>query len=129
MDSLKNGYIPVISTIAGGYNGEVYNINADLAAAKIAAKLGAKKLILMTDIRGLLRDVNDDESLISTLNVSEVPLLKKEGVIKGGMIPKVDCCVEAVRSGVGRAHILDGRIKHSILLELFSDEGIGTMLY
>lgn len=129
MDSLKNGYIPVISTIAGGYNGEVYNINADLAAAKIAAKLGAKKLILMTDIRGLLRDVNDDETLISTLNVSEVPLLKKEGVIKGGMIPKVDCCVEAVRSGVGRAHILDGRIKHSILLELFSDEGIGTMLY
>lgn len=129
MDSIKNGYIPVISTIAGGYNGEVYNINADLAAARIAAKLGAKKLILMTDIRGLLRDVNDEDTLISVVNVSDVPMLKKEGIIKGGMIPKIDCCVDAVRSGVKRAHILDGRIKHSILLELFSDEGIGTMLY
>ncbi len=129
MDSLKNGYIPVISTIAGGENGEVYNINADLAAARIAAKLSAKKLILMTDVRGLLRDVNDDSTLISTVCVSDVPSLKKERIIQGGMIPKIDCCVEAVRSGVGRAHILDGRLKHSILLELFSDEGIGTMLY
>ncbi|MCR5653081.1 MAG: acetylglutamate kinase [Ruminococcus sp.] len=129
MDSLKNGYIPVISTIAGGKNGEVYNINADLAAARIAAKLSAKKLILMTDVRGLLRDVHDDESLISTVCVSDVPSLKKEGIIQGGMIPKIDCCVEAVRSGVSRAHIIDGRLKHSILLELFSDEGIGTMLY
>ncbi|MEE3333005.1 MAG: acetylglutamate kinase [Ruminococcus sp.] len=129
MDSIKNGYIPVISTIAGGYDGEVYNINADLAAARIAAKLGAKKLILMTDIRGLLRDVDDEDTLISVVNVSDVPSLKKEGIIKGGMIPKIDCCVDAVRSGVRRAHILDGRIKHSILLELFSDEGIGTMLY
>ena len=129
MDSLKNGYIPVISTIAGGKNGEVFNINADLAAARIAAKLGAKKLILMTDVRGLLRDIHDDSTLISTVNVSDVPSLKNEGIIQGGMIPKIDCCVEAVRSGVGRAHILDGRLKHSILLELFSDEGIGTMLY
>ncbi len=128
MDSLKNGYIPVISTIAGGYNGEVYNINADLAAAKIAAKLGAKKLILMTDIRGLLRDVNDESSLISVVKVNDVPKLMGDGVIKGGMIPKIDCCVDALRSGVKRAHILDGRLKHSILLELFSDEGIGTML-
>ena len=129
MDSIKNGYIPVISTIAGGYDGEVYNINADLAAAQIAAKLNAKKLILMTDIRGLLKDVNDEDSLISVVNVSEVPQLKKEGVISGGMIPKIDCCVEAVRSGVNRAHIIDGRLEHSILLELFSDEGIGTMFY
>ncbi|MBQ7505004.1 MAG: acetylglutamate kinase [Ruminococcus sp.] len=129
MDSLKNGYIPVISTIAGGKNGEVYNINADLAAARIAAKLSAKKLILMTDVRGLLRNVKDESTLVSTVNVSDVPSLKKDGIIKGGMIPKIDCCVEAVRSGVGRAHILDGRLKHSILLELFSDEGIGTMLY
>ncbi len=129
MDSLKNGYIPVISTIAGGKNGEVYNINADLAASRIAAKLSAKKLILMTDVRGLLRNVKDESTLVSTVNVSDVPSLKKDGIIKGGMIPKIDCCVEAVRSGVGRAHILDGRIKHSILLELFSDEGIGTMLY
>ena len=129
MDSLKNGYIPVISTIAGGYNGEVFNINADLVAAKIAGKLGAKKLILMTDIRGLLRDVNDEDTLISTVNVNEVPNLIGNGIISGGMIPKIDCCVDAVRSGVKRAHILDGRLKHSILLELFSDEGIGTMFY
>ncbi len=128
-DSLKNGYIPVISTIAGGYDGEVYNINADLAAAKIASKLGAVKLMLMTDIRGLLRDINDEESLISVLNANEVPKLKKEGIISGGMIPKIDCCVDAVKSNVSRAHILDGRLKHSLLLELFSDEGIGTMIY
>ncbi len=129
MDSMKNGYIPVISTIAGGYNGEVYNINADLAAARIASKLGAIKLILMTDTRGLLRDVNDESTLISVVNANEVPALKKQGIISGGMIPKIDCCVDAVKSNVGRAHILDGRLKHSLLLELFSDEGIGTMIY
>ncbi len=128
-NAMKNGYIPIVATVAGGYDGNVYNINADLAAAQIAAKIGAKKLILMTDIRGLLRDVNDEESLISVVNVSEVPMLKRDGIIKGGMIPKIDCCVEAVRSGVNRAHIIDGRIEHSILLELFSDEGIGTMFY
>lgn len=128
-NAMQNGYIPIVATVAGGYDGNVYNINADLAAAQIAAKLGAKKLILMTDIRGLLRDVNDDESLISVVNVSEVPMLKREGIIKGGMIPKIDCCVEAVRNGVNRAHIIDGRLEHSILLELFSDEGIGTMFY
>ena len=103
--------------------------HADLAAAQIASKLSAKKLILMTDIRGLLRDVEDENSLISVVNVSEVPMLKRDGIIKGGMIPKIDCCVEAVRSGVSRAHIIDGRLEHSILLELFSDEGIGTMFY
>ena len=127
--AMRDGYIPIISTIAGGYDGNVYNINADLAAAQIAAKLGAKKLILMTDIRGLLRDVHDEDSLISVVNVSEVPMLKRDGIIKGGMIPKIDCCVEAVRNGVNRAHIIDGRLEHSILLELFSDEGIGTMFY
>lgn len=126
---MSNGYIPIVATVAGGYDGSVYNINADLAAAQIAAKIGAKKLILMTDIRGLLRDVNDDKSLISVVNVSEVPMLKREGIINGGMIPKIDCCVEAVRNGVNRAHIIDGRLEHSILLELFSDEGIGTMFY
>ncbi len=129
MDSVNNGYVPIIATVAGGYKGEVFNINADLAASQIAAKIGAKKLILMTDIRGLLKDVNDESSLISVVNVSEVPSLKREGIITGGMIPKIDCCVEAVRSGVNRAHIIDGRIEHSILLELFSDEGIGTMFY
>lgn len=126
---MNNGYIPIVATVAGGYDGSVYNINADLAAAQIAAKLGAKKLILMTDIRGLLRDINDENSLISVVNVSEVPMLKRDGIIKGGMIPKIDCCVEAVRNGVNRAHIIDGRLEHSILLELFSDEGIGTMFY
>jgi acetylglutamate kinase len=128
-NAMNDNYIPIVATVAGGYDGNVYNINADLAAAQIAAKLGAKKLILMTDIRGLLRDVNDENSLISVVNVSEVPMLKRDGIIKGGMIPKIDCCVEAVRSGVKRAHIIDGRIEHSILLELFSDEGIGTMFY
>lgn len=127
--ALRDGYIPIVSTIAGGYDGKVYNINADLAAAQIAAKIGAKKLILMTDIRGLLRDINDEASLMPVVNVSEVPMLKRDGIIKGGMIPKIDCCVEAVRNGVSRAHIIDGRLEHSILLELFSDEGIGTMFY
>ena len=127
--AMKDGYIPIVATVAGGFDGKVYNINADLAAAQIAAKLKAKKLILMTDIRGLLKDVKDEESLIPVVNVSEVPMLKRDGIIKGGMIPKIDCCVEAVRNGVNRAHIIDGRIEHSILLELFSDEGIGTMFY
>ena len=126
---IGDGYLPIVATVAGGYDGNVYNINADLAAAQIAAKLGAKKLILMTDIKGLLRDVNDPDSLIPVVNVSEVPMLKRDGIIKGGMIPKIDCCVEAVRNGVSRAHIIDGRMEHSIILELFSDEGIGTMFY
>ena len=126
-DTTEKGYLPIISTVAGGYHGEVYNINADVAAARIAAGLGAVKLILMTDIRGLLRDKDDESTLIPVVNVSEVPKLKRDGIISGGMIPKIDCCVEAVRRGVGRAHIIDGRIPHSILIELFSDEGIGTM--
>lgn len=128
-DVINSGYIPVIATVAGGSKGEVYNINADIAASAIAAKLNAKKLILMTDVRGLLRDKDDEDTLISVVNVSDVPRLKNEGIISGGMIPKIDCCVEAVRQGVDRAHILDGRIPHSILIELFSDEGIGTMFF
>nr|WP_300851007.1 acetylglutamate kinase [uncultured Acetatifactor sp.] len=128
-DAAKNGYIPIVSTVAAGYHGEVYNINADIAAARIAAELGAMKLILMTDVRGLLRDKDDDSTIIPVVNVSDVRRLKKEGVISGGMIPKIDCCVDAVRRGVGRAHIIDGRIAHSILVELFTDEGIGTMFY
>ena len=100
-----------------------------VAAAQIAAKLKASKLILMTDIAGLLADKNDENTLIPVVNVSEVPLLKKQGIISGGMIPKIDCCVEAVRQGVGRAHIIDGRIPHSILIEMFTDQGIGTMFY
>lgn len=125
----ENGYIPVISTVAGGENGEVYNINADTAAARIASELKAEKLILMTDVRGLLRDKNDESTLIPAVNVSDVPNLRNQGIIDGGMIPKIECCADAVRRGVERAHIIDGRIPHSILIELFTDEGIGTMLY
>ena len=126
-DTLRLGYMPVIATVAGGENNAVYNINADTAAARIAAELVAEKLILMTDIRGLLRDKDDESTLIPVVHVSEVPMLKNQGIISGGMIPKIDCCVEAVRRGVRRAHIIDGRIPHSILIEMLSDEGIGTM--
>ena len=129
-DMLAAGYIPVISTVAAGADGEkCYNINADTAAAQIAAALGAEKLIILTDVLGLMRDVNDPDSLISKCRVSEVPVLVQEGVIKGGMIPKIQCCVEAVRRGVSRAHILDGRIEHSVLIELLTDAGVGTMIY
>lgn len=126
-DTLNNGYIPVIATVACDSYGQVYNINADTAAARIAAAVGAENLILMTDIRGLLRDKNDEDSLIPVVNVSEVPHLIKQGIISGGMIPKIECCVEAVRRGVRKTFIIDGRIPHSILIEMFSNEGIGTM--
>ena len=128
-NATQSGYVPVVATVAGGPEGEVFNINADVAAARIAAELKAEKLILMTDVRGLLRDKDDESSLIPVVNVSDVPKLQNQGIISGGMIPKIACCVDAVRRGVGRAHIIDGRIPHSILIELFSDEGIGTMLY
>ena len=129
-DVLEAGYIPVISTVAAGADGEkCYNINADTAAAQVAAALQAEKLIILTDVLGLLRDVKDPETLISKCRVSEVPVLVKEGVIQGGMIPKIQCCVEAVRRGVRRAHILDGRIEHSVLIELLTDAGVGTMIY
>ena len=128
LDVLDKGYIPVVSTVGCDMQGHVYNINADTAAAKLAVALKAEKLILLTDVRGLLRDPADESTLLQKVGLSEVPLLVREGVIQGGMIPKVECCVEAVRSGVERTHILDGRIPHSILIELLSDEGIGTML-
>ena len=128
-DSLKEGYIPVVSTVAQGVDGEnAYNINADTAAAKLAVALKAEKLILLTDVRGLLQNPKDESTPIPVVELSQVPELVKDGVIQGGMIPKVDCCVEAVRSGVKNTIILDGRIPHSILIELLSDEGIGTML-
>ena len=128
-DALEKGYIPVISTVAQGEDADTsYNINADTAAAKLAVALKAEKLILLTDVRGLLKDPEDESTLISELQLSYVPALVREGVISGGMIPKVDCCVEAVRSGVKSATILDGRVAHSILIELLSDAGIGTML-
>ena len=129
VDALEDGYIPVVSTVAQGVDADTaYNINADTAAAKLAVALGAEKLILLTDVRGLLRDPGDEGTLLRVVELSRVPGLIKDGVIQGGMIPKVDCCVEAVRSGVKSAIILDGRIPHSILIELLSDEGIGTML-
>lgn len=128
LDALNNGYIPVISTVAGSDDGTVYNINADTAAARIAAELKAESLILMTDVVGLLEDKNDESTMIPSVGVSEVPYLKKQGIISGGMIPKIDCCVEAVRRGVKQANIIDGRIPHSILIELFTNEGAGTMI-
>lgn len=128
-DCLNAGYVPVVSTVAQGTDEAVaYNVNADTAAAKLAIALGAEKLILLTDVRGLLRDPKDENTLIPTLHPSDVPGLIKDGVIQGGMIPKVDCCVEAVRSGVRGAHILDGRIPHSILIEMLSNAGVGTMI-
>lgn len=126
--ALNNGYIPVISTVATGKNGEVYNINADTAAARIAAEMKAANLILLTDIKGLLEDKDDENTLIRAIGVSEVPYLKKQGIVSGGMIPKIDCCVEAVRRGVKQTSIIDGRIPHSILLELLTDAGAGTMI-
>ncbi len=131
--NLEKGYIPVVSTVAYGTDefGEdktpVYNINADIAASKIAVALGAQNLILLTDVRGLMRDVHDEDTFISVVRVDEVEGLIREGVISGGMIPKVNCCVDAVRRGISRTVIIDGRISHSILLEILSDEGIGTM--
>lgn len=127
-NSLDNGYIPVISTIGRGKDGTVYNINADTAAARIAAEMKAANLILLTDIKGLLEDKDDENTIIRTVGVSEVPYLKKQGIISGGMIPKIDCCVEAVRRGVRKTNIIDGRIPHSILIELLTDTGAGTMI-
>ena len=127
-DALDNGYIPVISTVAGSEDGTVYNINADTAAARIAAELHAENLVLMTDIVGLLRDKDDESTLIPQVGLSEVPYLKNQGIISGGMIPKIDCCVEAVRRGVKQSIIIDGRIPHSILIELLTSRGVGTMI-
>ena len=128
-NALLAGYIPVVSTVAQGEDAETaYNINADTAAARLAAALGAEKLILLTDVRGLLRDPKDENTLIHVVKTEEVQGLIEEGVISGGMIPKMQCCVEAIQGGVERVHVLDGRIPHSILIELLSDRGIGTML-
>ena len=128
-NALEHGYIPIVSTVAQGVDSDTaYNINADTAAAKLAEALGAEKLILLTDVRGLLRDSKDESTLIHVVRTQEVPALVEEGVISGGMIPKMQCCVDAIHGGVERVHILDGRIPHSILIELLSDEGIGTMM-
>jgi acetylglutamate kinase len=128
---LAAGSIPVVSSVAIGTDedeGKVFNVNADTAAAKIAAALAAEKLILMTDVRGILKDVHDENSLVKAAGRAALEALKQSGVISKGMIPKVDCCLFAMDAGVKKAHIIDGRLVHALLIELFTDEGIGTMI-
>ena len=127
-DLLEKNYIPVISTVASDRQGNTYNINGDTAAAYIAGALNAERLIMMTDIAGILRDKDDPSTLIPALTVKEAKKLFDEGVISGGMIPKVDCCIEAIGKGVKHVVIMDGRVPHSILMELLTDEGAGTMV-
>ena len=127
LDVLEKGYVPVISTVGCDDKGNTYNINADTAAARIAGELQAECLISMTDIEGILRDKNDPSTLISKIYVSDAPRLMKEGIISGGMIPKVNCCIEAIRRGVHKVFIIDGRVPHSILIETLTNEGMGTM--
>jgi acetylglutamate kinase len=122
------GYIPVLAPIGVGKDGETYNINADYVAGEVAAALKANKLVLLTDVEGILEDRHDPESLISVIRTGAVPGYIERGIIAGGMIPKVECCVRALSQGVGRTHIIDGRILHSILLEVFTDKGVGTMV-
>jgi len=126
-DLLQKGYIPIISTVGYDKDGNIYNINADTAAARIAGALGAESLISMTDISGILRDKDDPSTLIPHIKVSEVPGLISDGIISGGMIPKANCCVDAIEHGVKKVFIIDGRIPHAILIETLTDEGIGTM--
>jgi len=127
-DLLEKGYIPVVSTIGCDKEGNAYNINGDTAAAYIAGALKAERLIMMTDIDGILRDRHDPSTLIPEVTISDIKNLCDEGVISGGMIPKVDCCVEAIHKGVKNVIIMDGRVPHSILMEILTDEGAGTMV-
>ena len=127
-DLLEKGYIPVISTLGCDRDGNAYNINGDTAAARVAGALTAERLIMLSDIPGLLRDKDDPATLIPELSVAEAGQLRREGVISGGMIPKMECCVEAIRRGVKKVIIMDGRVPHSILMELLTDEGAGTMV-
>lgn len=128
LDALNNNYISVVSTVSSGIDGKVYNVNADTAAAKIAGAINAEKIILLTDVPGLLFDIEDNDTLISKINKKEIENLIQTGVIKSGMIPKIKCCLDSIEKGVCKAHIIDGRIPHTLLLELFSEEGIGTMI-
>ena len=127
LDVLEKGYIPVVSTVGCDMSGNIYNINADTAAARIAGELGAACLVSMTDVAGILRDREDETSLIKHINLCDVPRLIEAGVIAGGMIPKAQCCVEAIRHGVKKVFIIDGRVPHAVLIELLTDEGLGTM--
>ena len=128
---LSQGFIPVISTVAVGEDGDTkrYNINADTAAAKIAVALHAEKFVQLTNVPGILRDTGDASSLIARVSRAEVESLVNDGIVAGGMIPKVECCITALAGGVKRTHIIDGRVPHSLLIEMFSDRGIGTMIY
>lgn len=128
MDLLEKGYIPVVSTVGCDKDGNVYNINADTAASYIAGAMEAESLIAMTDIAGILRDKDDPSSLISEIDIEDAKQLFEEGIISGGMIPKVECCIEAIQRGVKKVFIMDGRIPHSILIETLTDEGAGTMV-
>ncbi len=128
IDLLEKGYIPVISTVGCDKKGNAYNINGDTAAAYIAGALNAERLIMMTDIAGILRDKDDPSTLIRSVTIEDAEKLHEEGVISGGMIPKVDCCIEAIHKGVENVIIMDGRVPHSILMELLTDEGAGTMV-
>lgn len=129
VESLVNsGYVPVISSVAADENGQAYNINADTVAGELAAALGAEKLILLTDTSGILRDYKQPSTLIPRLDIQQARNLIDEGIVAGGMIPKVNCCVRSLAQGVKAAHIIDGRIPHALLLEIFTDEGIGSML-
>jgi acetylglutamate kinase len=125
---VDNGYVPVISSVAADETGQAHNINADTVAGEIAAALGAEKLILLTDTAGILRNYRDPSTLIAKMTISQARKLIDEGIVSGGMIPKVNCCVRSLAQGVRAAHILDGRIPHSLLLEIFTDEGIGSMI-
>ena len=127
-DLLEKNYIPVISTVASDRQGNTYNINGDTAAACIAGALGAERLIMMTDIAGILKDKDDPSTLIPVVTVVEAKQLQEDGIVSGGMIPKVECCIEALEHGVKHVVIMDGRIPHSILMELLTDEGAGTMV-
>jgi len=128
IDLLEKGYIPVISTLGCDKDGNTYNINGDTAAAYVAGALNAERLIMLTDIAGILKDKDDPSTLIPSLTITEAAKLRKEGIISGGMIPKVDCCVEAIHKGVRKVIIMDGRVPHSILMELLTDYGAGTMV-
>ena len=128
MHAIWEGYIPIVTPLGIGENGEVFNINADIAACKIAEELRARKLVFLSDVPGVLRDREDEKSIISTIRTDEVPRLIAEKIISGGMLPKVESCISALNNGVRKVHMIDGRTEHSLLLEIFTDEGIGTMI-
>lgn len=126
---IANDFIPVIAPIGTNYKGETFNVNADYAAVSVASALNSEKLVFMTDVKGIMKDVNDDSTLYNKLTVTEAEELIVNKIVSGGMIPKIQCCIRAVKDGVKRVHILDGMVEHSLLLEIFTQEGVGTMFY